>query len=241
MALVRPAPVTIQDILNQKNTTPAQPYLFQKAAQNQYPAPIGPGLNAQGQSTLPNTTQDNFRQNNNYNPPTPPPPVVPTQTPEELANADSVFQAQKAALNSALTAYQADVDAQKSNYDTNYRDALRKLGFTGNVEDIEKGTAKPGEGTWNQTDTTTASGRGFNSALNDFAARGMLQSSAYGRAYNNLIRTLGEQLTSSTTAKTNAFADWERQKTNKATETKNAEASARQEAIARIKTQLGLA
>lgn len=222
------------------NITPTKPTTAPKASApvptTQYSAPIGPGLDAQGNSTLPNTTQQNY----NYTPRVQA-PVVPQLSDAELVDADTAFQAQKAALASALKAYQADIDAQKSDYDTNYRDALRKLGFKGDVTGIENKTATAGEGDWNQTDVNTASGRGFESALNDFAARGMLQSSAYGQAYNNLLRNLNEQLSSSTTAKTKAFSDWERQKTNKATETTNAEAQARAESLARIKTQLGLA
>jgi hypothetical protein len=175
-------------------------------------------------------------------------------TDEEYLTADSIFQAQKNALQAALDAYLADVDAQQSTYATNYGDSLRKLGFTGDQGALDKAKFDPtdnrwedeqgnpfaGNINWNQTDTTTASGRGFENILNDFASRGMLQSSAYQRAYNNMQRQLNEQLASTAGAKQTAFGEFDRGRSAKRQEKTTAEATASQEALARIKAAYGI-
>lgn len=182
----------------------------------------------------------------------------PIKTDEEYLKADSVFQAQKNALQAALDAYLADTEAQRGTYSTNYGESLRKLGFTGDQGALDKAkwdaTENNGEGRWedaegnpfagkidwNQTDTTTASGRGFENALNDFASRGMLQSSAYQRAYNNLQRQLNEQLSSTAGAKQTAMGEFDRAQAAKKSEKTTSEATASQEALARIKAAYGI-
>lgn len=182
----------------------------------------------------------------------------PVKSDEEYLKADSVFQAQKNALQAALDAYLADTEAQKQTYNTNYGESLRKLGFTGDQGALDKAkwdaTENNGQGRWedtegnpfagkidwNQTDTNTASGRGFENALNDFAARGMLQSSAYQRAYNNLQRQLSEQLSSTAGAKQTAMGEFDRAQAAKKSEKTTSEATASQEALARIKAAYGI-
>lgn len=177
---------------------------------------------------------------------------------EEYLKNDSMFQAQKNALQAALDAYIADSEAQRQTYGTNYGESLRKLGFTGDQGALDKAKWDPTENNgqgrwedpsgnpfagkidWNQTDVNTASGRGFESALNDFAARGMLQSSAYQRAYNNLQRQLNEQLSSTAGAKQTAMGEFDRAQAAKRTEKTTSEAQASQEALARIKAAYGI-
>lgn len=184
--------------------------------------------------------------------------AAPAMTDEEYLKADSIFQAQKNALQAALDAYLADTAAQRTTYNTNYGDSLRKLGFTGDQGALDKakwdaaenngqGRWEDAEGnplnaniSWNQTDKNTASGRGFENNLNDFAARGMLQSSAYQRAYNNLQRQLNEQLSSTAGARQTALGEFDRGDAAKKQEKTTAEATASQEALARIKAAYGI-
>lgn len=182
----------------------------------------------------------------------------PIKTDEEYLKGDTVFQAQKNALQAALDAYLADTEAQKQTYSTNYGESLRKLGFTGDQGALDKAKWDPTENNgqgrwedpegnpfagkinWNQTDTNTASGRGFENALNDFASRGTLQSSAYQRAYNNLQRQLNEQLASTASSKQTAMGEFDRAQAAKKSEKTTSEATASQEALARIKAAYGI-
>lgn len=191
-----------------------------------------------------------------YSPPAADP--VPQMTDEEYLAADSIFQAQKNALQAALDAYLADTAAQRGTYNTNYGESLRKLGFTGDQGALDKAkwdaTENNGQGrweddkgnplnaniSWNQTDRNTASGRGFENNLNDFASRGMLQSSAYQRAYNNLQRQLNEQLASTAGNRQTALSEFDRGDAAKKAEKTTSEANASQEALARIKAAYGI-
>lgn len=180
-------------------------------------------------------------------------PVVetPAMTDEQYLSADTMFQSQKNALQAALAAYIADLDAQRQTFETNYGESLRKLGFTGDRGAIDKAKwdpqdaryevdDKPLEGTWSETDRLTASGRGYENLLNDFAARGTLQSSAYARARNDLMRQLNEQLGSTVGARQTAMGEFTRGRAAKEQETKLAESQAAQEALARIKAAYGI-
>jgi len=182
----------------------------------------------------------------------PPADTAPAMSDEDYLASDSMFQAQKNALQTALDAYLSDSAAQRQTYNTNYGDSLRKLGFTGDKGVLD--TAKwdptdqrfevndaPVQGFgWNETDNLTASGRGFENALNDFASRGMLQSSAYGRARNDLMRNLNEQLASTAGAKQTAMGEFDRNEAAKKQEKQMSEAQAAQETLARVKAAYGI-
>lgn len=179
-------------------------------------------------------------------------PVAPAMSDEDYLASDSMFQAQKNALQAALDAYLSDSAAQRQSYNTNYGESLRKLGFTGDKGALDKAKWNqeagrfeidnaPAQGFgWNETDNLTASGRGFENALNDFASRGMLQSSAYGRARNDLMRNLNEQLASTAGAKQTAMGEFDRNEAAKKQEKQMSEAQAAQETLARVKAAYGI-
>lgn len=178
--------------------------------------------------------------------------TAPAMTDEDYLASDAMFQAQKNALQTALDAYLSDSAAQRQTYETNYGDSLRKLGFTGDRGTLDKAKWDPNDQRfevndapvqgfgWNETDNLTASGRGFENALNDFASRGMLQSSAYGRARNDLMRNLNEQLASTAGARQTAMSEFDRNEAAKKTEKQTSEAQAAQETLARIKAAYGI-
>lgn len=220
---------------------------------------VAPGLDASRDNfTITDTPVTSNFTPVTYAPPAAPAPVVPAKTDAEYLAEDSIFQAQKNALQAALDAYLADTAAQRSTYNTNYGESLRKLGFTGDQGALDKAKWDPAENegkgrwedaegnplaaniSWNQTDKNTAAGRGFQNTLNDFASRGMLQSSAYQRAYNNLQRQLNEQLASTASARQTALGEFDRGDAAKKAEKTTAEATASQEALARIKAAYGI-
>ena len=179
-------------------------------------------------------------------------PIASAMTDEDYLGADAMFQAQKNALQAALDAYLADSAAQRQSYNTNYGESLRKLGFTGDKGALDKAkwdetdqrfeidNAPIASASWNETDNLTASGRGFENALNDFASRGMLQSSAYGRARNDLMRNLNEQLASTAGARQTAMSEFDRNEAAKKQEKQTSESQAAQETLARIKAAYGI-
>lgn len=160
------------------------------------------------------------------------PPVVTAPTEEDYLAGDSAYQTQLAALKGALERYVSDSDLQRTNYQTDYGRSLRDLGYT----EGQNG----GAGTWNWDDMTTASGKSYQNQLNDFAARGMLQSQGYADANNDLQRMLQQQYGQMSTNKNNFMTDLERQLANYKAENTSSSQSARAESIARRAAQYGL-
>ena len=155
-------------------------------------------------------------------------PVVAPPSEEDYLAGDSGYQAQQSALQGALQRYLADSDFQRTNYTTDYTRSLRDLGY-------DEGTKE-----WNWNDELTASGRGYQNQLDDFASRGMLQSQGYADAYEELKRMLGQQYDSMSNARTAFMTDLDNQTANyKAENTANSQA-ARAEALQRRASQYAL-
>lgn len=155
-------------------------------------------------------------------------PTVSAPSEEDYLAGDLGYQTQLSALQSALQRYLADSEFQRSNYTTDYNRSLRDLGYN------------EGDKQWNWNDPLTASGKGYQNQLNDFASRGMLQSQGYADAYQELVRMLNQQYDAMSGNKTTFMNDLDRQTANyKAENTANQQA-ARAEAIARRKTEYSL-
>jgi|TARA_R100000482_G_scaffold124710_2_gene78540 hypothetical protein len=157
-----------------------------------------------------------------------PAPVVTAPSKEDYLAGDSGFQTQKSALLGALERYLSDVDFQRSTYTTDYGKSLRDLGYD------------EGQGTWNWEDPITASGRGYQNQLNDFAGRNMLQSQGYADAFNELQRMLGQQYDALSGAKTTFMTDLDNQTANYKAENTASQQAARAEALQRRAAQYGL-
>jgi hypothetical protein len=164
----------------------------------------------------------------------PAPPAPPSITPEQ----DPTYLAQLAALQAALNNYGATYNNNVSNYNTSYGDALKNLGWSaagkGAVDDPLTPNIDESKGRWNTSDQNTAAGRGYENQLNDFAGRGMLQSSYYATALNDLFRSLNDQRGSIDTAKTNYLQKLLSDKTDYTLQNKVSQQNARAEALARI-------
>lgn len=160
------------------------------------------------------------------------PPVVSAPSEEDYLAGDGSYQSQFAALKGALERYLADSDLQRTNYNTDYGSSLRDLGYT------EGKDGAPGA--WNWNDQLTASGKSYQSQLNDFASRGMLQSQGYADAATDLERMFNQQYQQTLTNKNNFMTGLDRETANYKGENTAAQQAARAEAIARRAAQYGL-
>lgn len=151
------------------------------------------------------------------------------QTDADYLAGDSQFQLQLAALQKALADEQTDTGAQQTKYNTDYSDALKNLGY---LQD-DPTTPNVNEGAWNFQDTNTSAGRSFQNQQNDFAGRGLLQSSLYGQANDNLTRSLNDQLSSTNSAKQSFMDDLARQQSTFQNDNQNQTQQARIDALAR--------
>lgn len=165
-----------------------------------------------------------------------PPPPPPPPSEEDYLKGDAAYKAQIAALAKALQDYTADDTAQRTKYETDYGTGLKQLGWT---PDDPK-TADINEGAWNWEDQLTASGRANENQLNDFASRGMLQSSAYAQAQNDLQRSFNDQLGSVNKARGDFLSQRDRDLAAYKNENTGASQTARAESLARRAAQYGL-
>lgn len=111
---------------------------------------------------------------------------------------DAQYTAQMAALQKALSDYNASENAQQSQYDQQAANSLKDLGFTlGAGQSLTGLAGQTGDlkslGSWNLDDQNTASGRAYQNQLNDFASRGLLQSTGYAQKLSDLLNSLGSQ------------------------------------------------
>lgn len=151
------------------------------------------------------------------------PPVISED--EYLANEDGVYTAQMAALDAAFNSLNTDLDAQDQNYTTTYNKNLKDLGWDGQG--------------WSM-DPMTAYGSAFTSNKNDFAARGLFDSSGYADSRENLDRNFLDQRTGMETAKQQFGSDIIRQR-EAGTADKGANAArAKADALARYQALYGL-
>ena len=151
-------------------------------------------------------------------------PVAPSE--EDYLKGDATYQATISALAKQLANFNTDIDTQLAARKLDYDKALQQLGY------MEGGG-------WNFEDQMTAAGRAYQSMLNDFASRNMVQSQAYGDAQNDLTRTLNQQYEGLNTSNTQFVNDMTRQKTKARDENTAATQAARAEAILRRAAQYG--
>lgn len=154
---------------------------------------------------------------------------------------DAQYQAQLAALMKALQDTETDFGAQRGRYETSFGESMRGLGWTPEVaDDPNTPEIETAPGAWNMTDQNTASGRALTNQQNDFASRGMLQSSLFGRANDDLMRSLNDQLGGMQTGRTSFLDDLARQQSAYKTDNLSQQQQARAEALARRAAGLSL-
>lgn len=121
--------------------------------------------------------------------PTPPPLSTPPvlHIDPNAYKGDPGYIAQANALHAALQNYESDYTNKVGQYNTQYAQAIKNLGWNPGVAGAQ--------GQWALKDTNTAAGRSYQAQNNDYAARGLLQSSLYAQAVDNLMRSLNDQNT----------------------------------------------
>lgn len=150
------------------------------------------------------------------------------------AGGDAAYQAQVAALNAALEQQLADLNSQQGKYDVDYGDSLKSLGWNpGMVDDPKTDINEAQPGRWNTGDLTTAAGRSDTNQKNDFASRGLLQSSAYGTARNDLFRQLDDQVAGLGKSRQSFLDDILRQQTSSKSQNDTAKKQAEADALMR--------
>lgn len=154
---------------------------------------------------------------------------------------DAQYQAQLAALMKALQDSNTDFGAQRSRYETNFGEGLRGLGYTPEMQDNPDtliNEAAPGA--WSNSDLNTASGRALTNQQNDFASRGLLQSSLYAQSKDDLMRSLTDQLGGMQGGRTSFLDDLARQQGAFQNDNTSQQQQARAEALARRASGLAL-
>lgn len=187
-----------------------------------------------------NSGGGNVRSGGSYNAgsiasPAPAAPAAPKPISEtDWLKGDSAYQAMLTALASQLGNFNTDIASQRDNYIQNFDQSVKDLGY------LAPG-ADGGAASWNWQDPLTASGRAYTNLTNDFAARGMLQSSGFADSQNDLTRSLQDQYDQLNTGRqqfetglTNQQAAYQNQNTS-------AQQQARAESIARRAAKYGLA
>lgn len=168
-----------------------------------------------------------------FSAPAPAPVVQPPAEQDWLAQ-DSGFTTQQSALATALQNYLANANAQTNVYNNDYNSALKGLG----VQNLDAQNGADAQ--WNWLDPLTASGKAYQQTNNDFASRGMLQSSSYNDAQDQLSKMLGQQFDTIHDNRTNWLADMARQQTDYSAQNTAALNSAKAEALARYRSNFGL-
>lgn len=170
-------------------------------------------------------------------------PDVEIPTVEEFLGSDKIYNQEQASLLSALKSlaarygsFQGDdgfagkgtwtPGSEQKQYQQDYERNLRDLGWT--------------DGGWNADDRLTSYGSSFNNQLEDYAARGMLDSSAYAQALTDLNRGFQDQYNTMNTARNNFIDDLQSNWLDAFRENQNANQRARIDAINRRRAQYGI-
>jgi len=211
----------------------------------------GPTMTARGAKNLPPMTFASLTPRPIAPPPPPPPApapqinmgdiggdvggqtftsmLSPMPTEEQFLAGDKTYQDQLAALLAALDNYGTEQTRQKSNYDTDFINALDTLG----LRDSDRSAETANDRVWQGKDLNTSFGRGTQSIQNDFASRGMLQSSGFARAQDDLMRSLMDQVASMDTGRQRFTDDLGAQRSAFEANNKTGQQDAREAALQR--------
>lgn len=169
--------------------------------------------------------------------PAPPPPPALTwedinswdpNKKEDWVSGDATYTAQKSALQQELENLLAEIALQRTNYTTDYTNALSNLGWNDETD------------SWDPNNELGGYGQSYNNQQNDFANRGMLDSSAYARALENLTTSFNKQKGDLGQARSNFFNELDLNKTNAQKSNTQDLQRARADAIARRAAREGI-
>lgn len=154
---------------------------------------------------------------------------------EDWWNSDADFQVENAGLQNVLQTALANLATKRSNYDTDFVGTLKNLGWDWNGDDAGS-LDEVGGGKWDPTNKLGSYGSGLGGLNNDFASRGLIDSSFYGDALTNFNTDFNNQfgnLTKQRGSFQNENGDNTGQGLAARNEYQNALARARQSSLAR--------
>jgi len=170
-------------------------------------------------------------------PPAPEPPKPPSD--EDWWKSDDAFIAEQGSLKNNLDRALANLTQQRSSYDTDLISTLKNLGWTwgggspSGIEGFEQGS-------WDPNNMLGAYGQGVYNLNNDFAARGLLDSSFFNDATNNFNTDMNNQF-SGLVSNRNQFLNARTSDEETANSTyQNALKQAKAESLARRAAQFGV-
>lgn len=99
-------------------------------------------------------------------------------------NQDASFQTESGGLKSVLDNALSDLARKRSNYDTDFSSTLKNLGWDWEGDTIGD-LGSVGAGKWDPTNQLGAYGQGNQNLTNDYASRGLMDSSFFGDALTN--------------------------------------------------------
>lgn len=142
------------------------------------------------------------------------------------AGQDSTYNASALSAEDEFNNLIAQLGRQNGDYLLGFKDNLRSLGWDYNGEDY-------GNGKWNQSDSLGGYGQAYQGLQNDYSGRGMLDSSFYGQAQQDLKDRFDRQRTGLMNDLNTTNADFEANKVAAAKSKENAISRALADAYAR--------
>ena len=154
-------------------------------------------------------------------------PVAPPRlSDDEWLKQDSQYKSAVSALEQKLRDFEVENTSTRERGTQDYDNSLLRLGW---IAPTEKG----GTGSWNQEDRSTAYGNAYQGQMGDFAARGLLQSTLYDQARNDMLGNFNRQRTDMDTAQTSFLEELARALSTQKSDTQLGKDQARVQALAR--------
>lgn len=167
----------------------------------------------------------------------PPPPPPPPSLDEFLAT-DDIYATERAGIDKDLDALIQELTMARGNYDVDFGKTLRNLGWRGpqggSIDDILT------QGSFDPMDRQGAYGTALNSQVNDFAGRGMMNSSFFGKAQEDLETGFQRQRGDLLDTRKQFLDDTGRQEKNARDQAEQALIRARQSGAARRAAKYGI-
>ena len=154
-----------------------------------------------------------------------------TSEQDELIKPDQIYNNEVTAYQNALNALLADLDLEKGETERGYTKNLTDLGWLGDGQ---------GFNGWDVGNLNTAFGNAYTNNENDFAARGMYDSSARAEALVRMLDDFSDQRTGMATAQDATLKDISNRRAAGETTKNDSVAMARQNALARYAASLGV-
>lgn len=153
----------------------------------------------------------------------------PRMSDEDWLGADSQYNAALAALTQKLKDFEVENTSTREKGVLDYDNALQRLGWMRGADGAD--------GSWNQEDRSTAYGNAYQNQMGDFASRGVLQSTLYDQARNDLLGGFNRQKSDMDTSHTSFLEELARALSTRRSDTQLGKDQARVEALARRAAQ----